>query len=107
MLLSNARNDVRAEGGVVVKRSEDLSGELFFYQELAVRVPRLRHLFPRLLSGSPTRIELELVPATPLSHVFANLSTRPRHLSAVFAALDALHAVGAAEVALTTSPAAT
>ena len=66
MLLSNARNDVRVEGGAVVKRSADLSGELFFYQELALRVPRLRHLFPRLLSGSPTRLELELVPAKPL-----------------------------------------
>jgi hypothetical protein len=107
MLLSNARNVVRVEDGVVVKRSADLAGELFFYRELALRVPRLRRLFPRLLPGSSTaRLELELVPATPLTRVFAGLRMRPRHLSAVFAALGELHAVGEAEVALTTSPAA-
>ncbi len=107
MLLSNARNVVRVEDGVVVKRSADLAGELFFYRELALRVPRLRRLFPRLLPGSSTaRLELELVPATPLTRVFAGLRMRPRHLSAVFAALGELHAVVEAEVALTTSPAA-
>ena len=107
MLLSNARNVVLVEDGVVVKRSADLAGELFFYRELASRVPRLRRLFPRLLPGSSTaRLELELVPATPLTRVFAGLRMRPRHLSAVFAALGELHAVGEAEVALTTSPAA-
>jgi hypothetical protein len=107
MLLSNARNVVRVEDGVVVKRSADLAGELFFYRELALRVPRLRRLFPRLLPGSSTaRLELELVPATPLTRVFAGLRMRPRHLSAVFVALGELHAVGEAEVALTTSPAA-
>lgn len=107
MLLSNARNVVRVEDGIVVKRSADLAGELFFYRELALRVPRLRRLFPRLLPGSSTALlELELVPATPLTHVFAGLRMRPRHLSAVFVALGELHAVGEAEVALTTSPAA-
>lgn len=107
MLLSNARNVVLVEDGVVVKHSADLAGELFFYRELASRVPRLRRLFPRLLPGSSTaRLELELVLETPLTRVFAGLRMRPRHLSAVFAALGELHAVGEAEVALTTSPAA-
>ena len=131
MLPSNSRNAVRVEGGVVVKSvardsggaagggsgggncggsvvcggDDALQGELFFYRELATRTPRLGHLFPRLLSGSAARLELELVAGTPLSRVFAEGRMRPRHLEAAVAALGALHAVGEDEVPLVVSPA--
>ena len=115
MLPSNALNNVRVERGVVVKSCTRttststatagtgggaLEGELFFYREISRRVPRLQRLFPRLLSGSPARIELEFVPSAPLTRLFAALRMQPRHLEAAFIALDALHAVGEREVPL-------
>ena len=109
MMPSNSRNDVRLQGGIVVKRSaagDNLLGELFFYQELNKRLPRLRHLFPLLLSGSSTRLDLEFVRSIPLTRIFVGGHMQFCHIDAVFASLDALHEVSESEVTLSTSSSA-